>query len=181
MNQQAFHKTEAFIERLRAQDASAQQLFWKVVWEEVYQACVKILGQGLPANEMAVEVLDEFLSKYVHQISNPKALDAYLRMMAIRKCIKERKKLNSPQYFDMDEFCDDGAMTAEEAANYQILMPKLEECLKQLSPKAQRVLKLRYFSEMTNEKIGQRLGGSKQYIGRLITKCQFTLRKCLEG
>jgi RNA polymerase sigma factor (sigma-70 family) len=60
------------------------------------------------------------------------------------------------------------------------MLPRLEECLEKLTPKARQVLALRYGAEHTNEQIGSLLGGSKQYIGRLIAQCLEKLRRCLE-
>jgi RNA polymerase sigma factor (sigma-70 family) len=81
---------------------------------------------------------------------------------------------------DMDAFLAEACGSVEESAWARALLPRLEDCLGELSPKAQRVLRLRYRKELTNERIGSLVGGSKQYIGRLIRQSLRALRKCLE-
>ncbi len=169
-----------FLERLRANERAAQAQFWENCFDAVYRCCVRFFGEGLDANEMAVEVLMEFLSRYVHHLTRPEAMLAYLRMMAIRRCSHEKKRRRIPQAADMDGFEAANEGTDDESLTLRAMRPQLEKCLQILSPKAQRVLMLRHFGDLTNEKIGGLLGGSKQYIGRLLRRSHERLRDCLE-
>jgi DNA-directed RNA polymerase specialized sigma24 family protein len=56
----------------------------------------------------------------------------------------------------------------------------LDRCLTHLTDKARQVLRLKYTEQWTNEHIGQIVGGSKQYIGRLIRQSLELLRSCIE-
>jgi RNA polymerase sigma factor (sigma-70 family) len=107
-------------------------------------------------------------------------MKTYLRLMAARKAVKVRASLNQPIYSNMDRYLENLDYTTEERVGHKLLLPRLDECLSMLTPKAQQVLKLRYHGEMTNENIGNLLGGSKQYIGRLISQCLRKLKKCLQ-
>jgi DNA-directed RNA polymerase specialized sigma subunit len=56
----------------------------------------------------------------------------------------------------------------------------LVDCFKKLTEKAQKVMVLRFDADLTTEAIGKIVGGSKQYIGRLITQSLEAMRNCLE-
>ena len=71
--------------------------------------------------------------------------------------------------------------TPEEMAHWQALAPFLDGCLEKLTPKARQALRLKYGQQMNNVKIGQMLGGSKQYISRLVIDCLHALRRCIES
>jgi RNA polymerase sigma-70 factor (ECF subfamily) len=168
------------VARLKREDPAAQRRFWRICWPQVYADCARILGDGLPAHEVAVEVLSDFLLRYVHGLSHPGAAGTYLRLMAVRRAAREKEARSASKSVDMDVFHAEAGVDAEESAWAKALLPRLEECLGELTPKARQVLKLRYHADLTNERIGALLGGSKQYIGRLITRSLGVLRKCLE-
>ena len=76
---------------------------------------------------------------------------------------------------------DDGEPAAPEQSIWVgQMMPRLDGCLEGLTPKAREVLKLRFSTDLTNEVIGEMVGGSKQYIGRLIKESTDKLRTCLD-
>ncbi|OGR13479.1 MAG: hypothetical protein A2341_13965 [Deltaproteobacteria bacterium RIFOXYB12_FULL_58_9] len=165
---------------LRERQDVAQAAFWQAEWPRVCEVCERILGPGLVANEVAVDVLEAFLSRYVDHLDDRGALHAYLRMMAVRHCLKEKQKRGRYDFADMDVFFDERDISQEEGSHLRAMMPRLQQCLGALTPKAQQAIRLHYKEGMTNEKVGARIGGSKQYIGRLLQQCREKLRKCLE-
>jgi RNA polymerase sigma factor (sigma-70 family) len=169
------------VSRLKANDPLVQQQFWKDHWPQVYGLCMRLLGNDFASSEVATEVLSDFLCQYVHGLNNPKALRSYVRMMAVQYAWKERDRRNRPIHIDMDELGDPSHGNPEELTMITSMLPRLEECLGRLSEKAQQAIKLHYYQEMPNEKIGELLGGSRQYIGRLISQSQVSLRKCLDA
>jgi RNA polymerase sigma factor (sigma-70 family) len=170
----------ALVEGLRARDATAQAVFWRRYFEIVYPISAHILGTGPDAVDAAVDLLVDFTDDRVHRLSSPKALYAYLRLAAVRRAIRYRDwRVKNISIGDCA--VQEPGITPEESAGLSTLMPRLDECLKVITPKAQETLRLKYVSQLTNEHIGRLLGGSKQYIGQLIQKSLAVLRKCLEA
>jgi RNA polymerase sigma factor (sigma-70 family) len=166
------------LERLGADDEEAQGLFWKEHWGEVYGICYRILQKKLLANETAVDILTDFMLECAHRLKYPGAVKSYLRLMAIRRSVRIKERLGQTEPLSMVPPVPSGL---EDRAHYQSLMPRLDECLSRLSPKAQKAIRLRFCDELTQERIGGLLGGSKQYIGKLITKSLKFLRECMAG
>jgi RNA polymerase sigma factor (sigma-70 family) len=174
------HPKPSAFERLKNGDEKAQAMFWEDNWKDMYGICSHILGPGPDANDIAVDVLVDFMYRYAQTLSNPKAMHAYLRLMATRRSLRFKEKRMRYKDEELDEKGDDLTEKALEAANCSFLQPKLAECLSQLTPKAQKAVRLRYSKEMTNDKIGGILDCSKQYIGRLIRQSLELLKLCLE-
>ena len=164
---------------LQRGEAAAQRQFWQVFLPVIERLCTRILGDTFAAREVSAEVLCDFLFKYVQGVTCPQAVSTYLQLMAVRRAVKERGRAARPSQVDMDTLNDPVGLTPEDRAAYRVQLPRLEACLAKLSPKAQQVLKLRFFGDMTNEDIGRLVGGSKQYIGKLLTGVLATLKKCL--
>lgn len=164
---------------LRQRDTAAQQQFWKVYWPKTYAICVRILGKNSDATDLAVDLLTDFIDRRVLDLKAPGAMNAYLRLMAIRRSVDLRQKRSLSTGLDFD-IKDTGATTPEEQAELVTLMPRLNNCLSKLTEKAQQTLRLKYTEQWTNEHIGTIVGGSKQYIGRLIRKSLESLKTCIE-
>ena len=61
------------------------------------------------------------------------------------------------------------------------LLQRLGEFLLKCGPKAQSTIRLKYRLGHSNAEIGKIVGGSKQYIGRLLSKSLALLHDCLKG
>lgn len=166
---------------LKAGDPITQSEFWKHAYDDVLAICLKILESRPDATEVAVDVMSDFVFKYVHGISDEKVLFSYLRIMTIRRALKFRERQRSYTELESTMTEDSPAADPEEAAHYASLMPRLGACMDQLTPKAQQVIRLRFQYQMTQERIGGLLGGSKQYIGRLIRRSLELLRDCINS
>ena len=174
----------ALIVALKAGDESAQQRFWEERWAGVYAICASILGPGPQAAEVAQDALTDFIFDAVHRLQRPEAGQAYLKLMAARRARRRSASIRTRLAGDAElDSLADGRIEGgpEAAAGLALLRPKLVECLGLLRPKARRVMQLKYGAEMANERIGELVGGSKQYIGRLIKDSLARLRECLEG
>lgn len=180
---------DAELERLRARDPGAQARFFRAQRARVEGLCARVLGHGPDALEIAADVLGDFLFRYVDGIASPRAVSTYLKLMATRRSIRWSKRRART-----DEVQEDGPEPAalepnagvtepavEQAIWTRQMIPRLDLCLDHLTPKAREVLKLRFSTDLTNQSIGDIVGGSKQYIGRLIKESTVKLRNCLES
>ncbi|MBN1961414.1 MAG: RNA polymerase sigma factor [Deltaproteobacteria bacterium] len=165
---------------IKQNDEEAHRRFWSIYFPIVHGICMKVLGEGFSANEISVEVLDDFLTKYIHTLESPKAILTYLQLMATRRSIKEKQRLDTAYDYHIENQVALNTVSPEDRATYHLIMPRLNICLNKLTPKVQRIVKMRYFEELSNSDIAVRLGISKQYIGRMLNSTMVVLRKCLE-
>ncbi|MBN1962454.1 MAG: sigma-70 family RNA polymerase sigma factor [Deltaproteobacteria bacterium] len=172
--------TEELLNKARQNDAAASRQLWNICWPIVFNVCTRMLDNEFIATEVSVEALTQFIIKYIHSIEHAEAVRTYVQLIAVRLAIKERRRQQRRSLMDMDELAAATTLNLEERANYKLLIPRLESCLAKLSPKTQKILKLRFFRGMTNPDIGNLVGASKQYIGRVLSKSISTLRKCIE-
>lgn len=173
--------TTAMLERLRARDPGAQQELRKRLFGKVKAVCLKVLQNKELAEETAEDIWMDFVYQHVDKVQEEHALGAYLRMMTVRRCVRIRQ-----WQARHDELADQAALSAgseQDAVNSLDEMNQvelLERCFSRLSPKVRRVLRLRYFSEMTQDAIGQALGVSKQYVNKVLMKSLEKIRACME-
>ena len=169
----------AIVAGLKDRDKTAIEWFWRDYYDRIYPICAFILGHGPDAVDMTVDVLVDFIEKYAGNLSNPKALFIFLRQMAVRRSLRLRDRQHRTTPFESDVDVGNEA-TPEEKAELNLLMPYLNYCIEKMTPKAQAALRLKYTRKISNEQIGHLIGGSKSYIGRLLTNAREALRKCIE-
>ena len=188
-NAGGYQLDEAELALLKARDPHAQARFFRGHRPRVEALCARVLGHGADALEISTDVLGDFLFRYVDGVESPRAVSTYLKLMATRRSLRWVRTRGRSDEVQED---DGGALELgprEPAGNQPIdqaiwarqMMPRLDGCMGQLTPKAREVLKMRFSTELTNESIGDIVGGSKQYIGRLIKESTDKLRKCLES
>jgi len=185
-NEVAYVLDEAELALLKARDSQAQTRFFRAHRGRVEGLCARVLGQGADAAEIATDVLGDFLFRYVDGVESPRAVSTYLKLMATRRSLRWVRTRGRHDEVDGDDGPPIALVKEREPALDQAIwarqmMPRLDGCLEVLTPKAREVLKLRFSTELTNESIGDIVGGSKQYIGRLIKESTEKLRKCLDG
>ena len=170
----------SLVEGLRTRDTAAQQRFWRTFFERTYLICMRIIGKEPEATDVATDLMLDFVDRHVLHLSDPRAVWSYLRLMAIRQSLDAKKRWEkaAPLDFDIEDMDSD---TPESRAIVARLTPQLKTCLSHLTPKARQALRLKFTGEMTHEEIGHRIGGTKQYIGRLIRKSLEALRQCLDN
>ncbi len=173
--------TSEDLDALKQGSVRVQNQFWKAYWNEIFAICRHVLGDCPDATEVAVDILSDFLLKYVHNLKTPNAVRVYLRLMATRRSLAYKDKKEKFVALECDSLSDDARPRPDEDAEIYLLTPRLYECMEMLTPKAQKVLGLRYKKQLANEKIGEMVGGSRQYIGRLITRSIELLKNCLQS
>ncbi|MFO0746514.1 MAG: sigma-70 family RNA polymerase sigma factor [Myxococcota bacterium] len=166
--------------RLKAREPAAQARFYKLFKDRVQAICGRILGSGADAADVATDVIGDFLFQYVDGVESPRAVTTYLKLMATRRSLRWLRRGDRSEEVNEEAPDVDGDVRPEQSIWVGQMMPRLDGCLEALTPKAREVLKLRYSTDLTNEVIGDMVGGSKQYIGRLIKESTDKLRTCLE-
>lgn len=167
------------LRRLQTGDTTAQARFWTEERPGVYGLCARVLGEGAVAEEIADEVLVDFLFGCIQRLTHHDAVGPYLRLMATRRSLRAKTRLARRADGDPDRQRSN-ERSPEAASELQATLLVLERCLEHLTPKAKAVINLRFIGDLTQEQIGRVVGGSKQYIGRVIKESLRTLRACLD-
>ena len=171
---------EAELARLKARDRQAQARFYAMFRERVQAICGRVLGSGPDAADVATDVIGDFLFQYVDGVESPRAVSTYLKLMATRRSLRWLRRGSRTEEVSEEAPDVEGAAKPDQSIWVAQMMPKLDGCMEGLTPKAREVLKLRFSTDMTNEVIGELVGGSKQYIGRLIKESTEKLKQCLD-
>lgn len=169
----------AELELLKAGDPGAQARFLRAHQSRVQQICRRIVGANVMADDLAEDVLIDFLFSAVQRIDRGETMVAYLQLMAARQALRQRDRRARHEPISA-ELPDPQSKDPLEALALARAGVHVARCLEELTPKARWVLKLRFDADLTQEHIGRVAGGSKQYIGRLITRSLDALRRCLE-
>jgi RNA polymerase sigma factor (sigma-70 family) len=167
------------LSRLKSGDAAAQGRFFAARRAELAAICQRIVGDRALSEELAEDVVIDFLFHAVNRVRHSDAVPAYLSLMAARRAMREREQRRRADDAPLEQMVAT-TPSPEDAAALRGSAVKLERCLGQLTPKARSTLKLRFGEDLAQEHIGQVLGGSKQYIGKLIRQSVEKLRMCLE-
>jgi RNA polymerase sigma factor (sigma-70 family) len=161
----------------RARAIARQSLFPRVL-----AVCRRMLSDPILAEDTAEDIWMDFLFLHAARVQSARALPAYLRMMTVRRCIRIRQ--SRARLAELDEnsasngLAEDHLVSAVDLMRDQV---RLQACLEQLDGRARKILRLRFHLDLTQEAIGQALGVSKQYAGRVIARSLENLRQCLEA
>jgi RNA polymerase sigma factor (sigma-70 family) len=169
------------LEKLRARDHRAQQELRRRLSPKILAVCRHMLKDEALAQEAAEDIWMDFLYEHVDQVQKERALGAYLRMMTVRRCVRIRdwqKRHEQPE--DQPPLVGGSETEMVTSLDGRRQTARLEDCLKRLSRRARRIIRMRYRNEMTQEAIGKALRVSKQYIGRLIARSLEALRECMQ-
>ena len=170
----------ALVAGLKAGDEKARVRFWRTYWDVAYPVCARILGSGAETTDIAVDLLTDFMTHFVNRLEEPRALRTYVRLMAVRRAQEASKRRRRNEALLVDPK-DETIATPEELAHWQALAPHLNDCLEKLTPKSRQALRLKYGQQLNHVEIGKMLGGSKQYISRLVLSSLDVLRECIES
>ena len=163
---------------LQNHDNAGRNRFWNAAFEPVLAICSRVVGPGPLSVDITTDLLNDFMFRYVDNLSNPKGAWAYLKMMAIRRSVRERERIYKNEQLEEQRMTLTSSNAVDEGV--LLLLPGLDDCLGTLTPKAQSSIRLKYRQDLSNEQIGRMIGGSKQYIGRLIKQSLALLRDCLQ-
>ena len=166
------------VKSLQTQDETARKNFWNVAFEPVLAVCARVVGPGPLSVDITTDLLNDFMFRYVENIGNPHGAWSYLKLMAVRRSVRERQRMQKNEQLEEQRMTLTSNNDVDEGV--LVLLPGLNDCISALTPKAQSTIRLKYRQELSNEEIGSMVGGSKQYIGRLIKQSLALLRDCLQ-
>ncbi len=159
-------------------DKNAIGEFWYTYYDKIYPICAYILGERPDAHDMTVEILLDFIENRAKTIASSKAVYSFLRQTAVRRSIRYKNRQEKSTQIETENHEDKG-IDPESAAELNRLKPLLHRCMKKLTPKTQASLWLKFSRKISNEQIGEIVGGSKSYIGRLLKQGQKQLKQCV--
>lgn len=162
-----------------AQNPQAQAEFFRTNWDWVYATALRILRNPVDANDVTSDVLTTFLFQRVQQLTDPERALGYLKVMTVRRALRFRQKRGIVVEPNNEAADPTIPIDMEAAGLRELLRPRLQHCLGGLTQKAQQALHLKFGGSLPNERIGELMGVSKQYIGRVITESIAALRRCL--
>ena len=166
---------------LQARDPAAQRAFWLAERPRLLTICLRILRDAAQAEAVADQALVDFMFRRVMQLNTPAAARTYLRLMTSRLAVRRRDRLRTQ--VDLDSATDllPTADPPDEEVDRTRAKRRAQLCFGKLGLKAQRALRLRYGEGLTQAEIGTLLGGSKQYMGRLLRKSVEKIRECMKA
>ena len=174
---------DELVARLRRGETAAQRELWVRYHPMVLAVCRGVLQADAAgdAEDVAAGVLVDFLEAACRRLRNddPRVVTSYLKLMAARRSLRCAERRRRVEPLDAERIAADPAHDPDEKGARALLLRRLDGCLAHLSPKARRAIRLRYGGGLVNQRIGELLGVSKQYVGRLLTRSHERLRDCL--
>lgn len=148
--------------------------------------CQHLLQNRAVAKETAEDIWTDFVLHHASKVESPAATEAYLRILTVRRC-RRLKQLQGRQVpldpltheRPSDEPSPEATLIAAQEQEHR--STRLAHCMDKLDASAVRLLRLRYHLGLTQESIGEQLGVSKQYAGRILARAVDALRTCVEA
>ncbi len=176
---------EDILARLRAREPGAQKELRRAVLPRLVATCARLLSSASCAEELAEDLWNDFLLLHVERLRHASAIHAYLRMMAVTTC--RRRNTRAERFADLAdaqgaaEASVDPESMLSEAVETRRRQARLAQCLSRLAPRPRALVRMRFSHGLTQEAIGERMGVSKQYVGKVLAKTLDSLRKCMEA
>lgn len=171
---------DELLRRLKRRDGRAQLELRKRMFHRLLAVCTHILGDRVRAEDLAEDVLMDFVFEHVDRVEHPRAVASYLRLMAVRRARRIRQKQNRHESVRVDRARpvdeESSMVEAIDAPNRQACLAK---CIDQQDKKARQMLRLRFYNEMSVTDIGRQMGVSKQYVSRIMKRALEALRGCV--
>ena len=175
---------DGLVARLKRGETEAQRELWVGYHPMVLAGWRRILRAEAAgdAEDVAAGVLVDFLGSACHRlrIDDPRVVTSYLKLMASRRSLRCAERRRRFEVFRAEQTAAEGGADPDEMGSRALLLRRLGDCLGHLSPKARQAIRLRYGGGLVNQRIGELLGVSKQYVGRLLAGSRARLRDCLE-
>lgn len=153
------------------------------LYPRLERLCQHLLQDSALARETAEDLWTDFVLHHAAKVQTPAASAAYLHVLTVRHC--RRLKLLRARQVPLDEPGVPQRPADGPSPEAQLISAqqdaKLADCMQRLDPSASRLLRLRYHLGLTQESIGERLGVSKQYAGRILARAVDALRTCVEA
>ncbi len=190
------HLTDAeLVEAVQAGNLEAKWVLWLRHRPWLERWCGNRLADREEGRDVAGQVIEDFLNRYVYRIKSPQATRAYLFILAAAVCtkrIKERSRYKDlddsdgdpyehlphtswPGHPDLDLVCDPSRIEAR-----AWWLARLERCFAKLKSKARAILNMKFCQDgVSDEEIGRVYGGGKAAIGQWRIDALNELEKCL--
>ena len=152
------------------------------LFPRVERLCRHLLRDDALARDTAEDIVTDFVLLHAAKVREPQAREAYLRVVTVRRCrrlsaLRGRAEalIEAP---DERQSPEAQLIHADEEHRQQ---RRLTDCLGKLDPNARKLLRLRFHHGLTQQSIGEQLGVSKQYAGRILARALDALRTCVEA
>ena len=171
--------------RLKRREGSAQLALRQRALPRITATARHYLKDDLRAEEMAEDIWVDFVLKYVDNLQHGRAIDRYLHMMTVSRCIRFNQFLRtldpvSPCTQDPSEPAGENIESEIiDAIDQPAVLSRLHACLESLAARKQRMVRLRFFQGETFSAIGQAMGISRVYAGRVVQESMSQLLRCM--
>ncbi|CAM3371477.1 RNA polymerase sigma factor, sigma-70 family [Flavobacterium longum] len=153
-----------YIERAKAGDQSAFTFLLDRYWNEVYGFMLKRTENETDTDDITIETFAKAFDKIASY--NPEfQFNTWLIAIAKNVHIDLLRKKKATLSLDITDSEDhqaynvaDTSLTAEDELIRKQNLASLLDCIKQLKPKYQEVIQLRYFQELSYQEIADELG-----------------------
>lgn len=165
---------DAFLERLKRREPTAQQAFYEAELRPVERACRRLLDSPSLAEQTAGDVLNDFLYVHVDKVRLGRALRGNLRGWVQTHCRRARRIQR--------QLGGEAVETATEAPRFEFpqRLARLHGAIETLSPTQRRALRLRYFNGLKNVEVAAELGVSRARVTQLLSRALVRLRGEME-
>ena len=172
---------------LKQRDGDAQALLRNEALPKMKRTCTKILGDSTLGEELANDLFFDFTHEHVDNLGGGHALRQYLRLMTVRRAVREHKRRQKAaplRFTEPDTLTSDSCSSIEttliNAMDQPARLEHLARCVRQLDRRTQRILRLRFHRGKTVAAIGKELQLSKQRISQLLNEALSHLRVHME-
>ena len=172
---------EVSLAALRRREPAAIAAFRAWALPKVTSASQRLLGDRALAEEVGEDVCGDFLMDYLDVVQSAAAVPSYLQVMTVRRSFRLRRQARARAALTSSAAVEPSGEDSGREAEVRLDARGLARCMEGLTPASQRILRLRFGGEKTQEEIGTVMGVSKQYVGRVIQKSLEALKRCLEA
>lgn len=172
---------QALLDQLKAGSAVAQAQVYGALRAEVTAIGARLGLGAIDAESMAADLFIDFFFRFVQEVRAPAAIPAYLKMMAVRRGHRLKRRAEREAATEEQDRIDPEARSPDEALELQRYLKWLDACLEGLTPRARSVLKLQYGHALSFAQAGEHLGVSKQAVHKISSKSVELLRRCIES
>jgi len=166
---------DAFLARLRAREPRAQRTFYENERARVERACALLIGGVGRAEDIAADVLDDFLFIHVDGIQRGHSLRLHLQGWVRTHCRRARR-------LDQRRGDDDPERAAgpeERLVELPRRLDRLHGAIEALTPQERRAVRLSFYHDLKNAEIARMLGLSRARVTQLMQSALARLRHTL--
>lgn len=170
-------KNDDFLKRLKARNPRAQERLVRDFYPRMFAVSRRILRDDRRAEDLANDVISDFLFSYVDNLQSAAAIPAYLRMAVVRRAVRTRERLEKDAPIDTQGH---STPDVDDAIDQDRAKLRLRKCLEALQTRDRTLVRMRFDEGKTQDEIGAAFGFTKQYAGRALKRVLADLRACVE-